>query len=63
MLRCALAAIDNVGAVTVVPAQQPTMPTEHFAGAVTGLGTTEVERRMVSNVQVRALLQTRSTSC
>ncbi|MBA2324640.1 MAG: hypothetical protein H0V92_11725 [Pseudonocardiales bacterium] len=56
-LRSALAAIDNAGAVASGHDQQYPVTTEHLAGAVAGLGATEVERRVVSDGKIRGLLQ------
>jgi uncharacterized protein YqeY len=55
-LRTALAAIDNAEAVDVrAEAQVP--PSGPIAGAQAGAGSTEMERRMLSVGEVRALLE------
>lgn len=55
-LRTALAAWDNAEAVTV-PKVQREGGSEHVAGARVGIGAAEVERRVLSVEEVRALLR------
>ncbi|MFD6820388.1 hypothetical protein ACFWC5_08440 [Streptomyces sp. NPDC060085] len=56
-LRTAIAVIDNAEAVET-PAQASVQAvSEHVAGAGTGVGSTEAERRVLSLDDVRALLQ------
>lgn len=65
MLRLALSAIDNAGAVptatlgTETPdgVQLDGAPSGPIAGAVAGLGGAEVARRQLSDTQIRALLR------
>ena len=57
-LRSALAAIDNSEAVRTPPAVRD-MPSvdEHVAGSVAGLRATEVERRLLSEHDIRAVVE------
>lgn len=56
-LRTAIAVIDNAEAVEA-PAQAASHAgSEHVAGARTGVGSTEAERRVLSLAEVRALLR------
>ncbi|MEU8790872.1 hypothetical protein [Streptomyces sp. NPDC048643] len=55
-LRTAIAVIDNAEAVEA-PAQAAHAVSEHVAGARTGVGSTEAERRVLSVDDVRALLR------
>jgi uncharacterized protein len=55
-LRTAIAAIDNAEAVDV-PDGAAGVASEHVAGARTGVGSTEVQRRVLSVGEVRALLR------
>ena len=56
LLRTVIAAIDNAQSV-----EMPTTPTvpggAHIAGAQPGVGSTEAARRVLSDADVRALLQ------
>ncbi|SDU69378.1 GatB/YqeY domain-containing protein [Jiangella alkaliphila] len=55
-LRTALAAVDNAEAVA--PSEQPSAATsEHVAGAHTGLGAAEAERRELTAGDVRSILR------
>jgi uncharacterized protein YqeY len=54
-LRSALAAIENATAVDAEPASPPT--TGPIARAVSGLGAGEVERRQLTEADVRALVR------
>lgn len=57
-LRCAMAALDNATAVPETTNDQgPAASSEYVAGTAVGLGATEVERRDVSDTEVRRLLQ------
>lgn len=55
-LRSALSAIDNAEAVAV---DQPVVAGggEHVAGSTVGLGSGEVERRQLSEAEVRAIVE------
>ncbi|MEU4671120.1 hypothetical protein AB0F91_24845 [Amycolatopsis sp. NPDC023774] len=55
-LRSALAAIDNAEAV---PVDQPstTTGTEHVVGAALGVGAAEAERRVLTEADVRAIVE------
>jgi uncharacterized protein len=55
-LRIAIAAIDNAEAVEA-PERAPEGMSEHVAGASTGVGATEAERRVLSLDDVRAVLR------
>lgn len=54
-LRSALSAIDN--AETPHAVTLATLPDGPIAGAVSGLGTTEVARRVLSDAEIRELIQ------
>jgi uncharacterized protein len=57
-LRSALAAIENAEAA---PADHPmprTIESEHIAGSVVGLGAAEVERRHLTEADLRAIVET-----
>jgi uncharacterized protein len=57
-LRAALAAIENAEAP---PADHPgprTVESEHIAGSVVGLGAAEVERRHLTETDLRAIVET-----
>ena len=54
-LRSVLSAIDNAETPDVVVQGRPSGP---IAGAVAGLGATEVARRELSDAQIRELVQT-----
>ena len=56
-LRSALAAIDNVGAVPQVPAPAAGTGGPHVAGAVSGLGAGEAERRRLTEADVMAIVR------
>jgi uncharacterized protein len=55
-LRTAIAAIDNAEAVEA-PDGIAEVASEHVAGARTGVGSTEVQRRVLSLGEVRTLLR------
>ncbi|MFG2433410.1 hypothetical protein [Streptomyces sp. NPDC048508] len=56
-LRTAIAVIDNAEAVETPAQASVHAVSEHVAGAGTGVGSTEAERRVLSLDDVRALLQ------
>lgn len=56
-LRTAIAVIDNAEAVNTPAQASVHTVSEHVAGARTGVGSTEAERRILSLDDVRALLQ------
>jgi uncharacterized protein len=56
-LRTAVAAIDNAEAVEA-PDGAGGVASEHVAGAVVGVGSTEAERRVLTIGEVRAILRT-----
>lgn len=56
-LRTAIAVIDNAEAVEAPAQAAPHAGSEHVAGARTGVGSTEAERRVLSLAEVRALLR------
>ncbi|MFJ8796409.1 hypothetical protein [Streptomyces sp. NPDC102487] len=56
-LRTAIAVIDNAEAVDTPAQASVHTVSEHVAGARTGVGSTEAERRILSLDDVRALLQ------
>jgi uncharacterized protein YqeY len=56
-LRSALAAIGNAGAVPALQDGSAGAGSEHFAGAVTGLGAAEAERRSLTEAQIAAIVQ------
>ncbi|MET8032007.1 hypothetical protein [Streptomyces sp. NPDC005345] len=56
-LRTAIAVIDNAEAVDTPAQASVHAVSEHVAGARTGVGSTEAERRVLSLDDVRALLQ------
>ncbi|MER7976594.1 hypothetical protein [Streptomyces sp. NPDC095817] len=56
-LRTAIAVIDNAEAVDTPAQASVHTVSEHVAGARTGVGSTEAERRVLSLDDVRALLQ------
>ncbi|MGW6487350.1 hypothetical protein [Streptomyces sp. NPDC055056] len=56
-LRTAIAVIDNAEAVEAPAQASVHAVSEHVAGAGTGVGSTEAERRVLSLDDVRALLQ------
>lgn len=56
-LRTAIAVIDNAEAVETPAHASVHAVSEHVAGARTGAGSTEAERRVLSLDDVRALLQ------
>jgi len=55
-LRSAIAAIDNAGAVDVASDQTASVGSEHFAGAVAGLGAAEAPRRNLSEAEIEAIV-------
>jgi uncharacterized protein len=55
-LRIAIAAIDNAEAVEA-PERAPGGASEHVAGAATGIGATEADRRVLSLDDVREILR------
>lgn len=56
-LRSALAAIDNAEAVPLdQPAAPPVLENEHVAGAAVGLGAAEVERRHLTDADLRDIV-------
>ncbi len=57
-LRSALAAIDNAEAVSVDSTSVPAPTSEHIAGATSGAGSSDVERRVLSTADVRAIVRT-----
>ena len=56
-LRSALAAIGNAEAVPAQRIRAAGGTSEHFAGAVAGLGTAETERRSLTEAEVSAIIQ------
>jgi uncharacterized protein YqeY len=55
-LRSALAAIDNAESVAGAQPSQGGATSEHFAGATAGSGAAEVERRQLTDADLRAIL-------
>ncbi|SFP06539.1 hypothetical protein SAMN05421810_101854 [Amycolatopsis arida] len=53
-LRSALAAIDNAEAI---PLDGPVAGSEHVAGAAVGLGSAEAERRLLTEEDLRSILE------
>lgn len=60
-LRSALAAIDNAESVPVEPGSSSVASSEHVAGAATGLGAAEVQRRHLTEEDVRAIVEKESS--
>ncbi|WP_091629212.1 GatB/YqeY domain-containing protein [Amycolatopsis saalfeldensis] len=56
-LRSALAAIDNAEAVDVEHLSPSVTGNEHVAGAAVGLGAAEVERRQLTEADVRSIVE------
>ena len=56
-LRSALSAIENAETTEVIHDPQVATGSEYIAGSTAGLGATEVERRVLSDSDVRALIQ------
>ena len=56
-LRTALAAIDNAGAVPAGPAPTAGTGGLHFAGAVSGLGAAEAERRALTELEAEQIIR------
>jgi uncharacterized protein YqeY len=56
-LRSALSAIENAEATEVIHDPRVGTGSEHFAGSSSGLGAAEVERRVLSDSDVHALIQ------
>jgi hypothetical protein len=56
-LRSALAAIDNAEAVDVEHLSSSVTGNEHVVGAAVGLGAAEVERRQLTEADVRAIVE------
>lgn len=54
-LRSALAAVDNAGARPAT--DRPSHTTEHVAGAARGVGSTEVERRPLTEAELRGIVE------
>lgn len=57
-LRSALAAIENAEALPADHTAVRTVANEHIAGSVVGHGAAEVERRDLSDLEVRAIVET-----
>jgi uncharacterized protein YqeY len=55
-LRSAIAAIDNAEAVDVQPATRAQPNSEHVAGASAGVGSSDVERRALSDEDMTAIV-------
>jgi hypothetical protein len=60
-LRSALSAISNAEAVPPDPVQAVRAGSPHIAGAVTGPGAAEVQRRHLTEAQVDQIVQTEIT--
>ncbi|GAB2982664.1 GatB/YqeY domain-containing protein [Amycolatopsis acidiphila] len=56
-LRSALAAIDNAEAVPVDSASDSVTGNEHVAGAATGLGAAEAERRHLTEADLPSIVE------
>ena|SRR5581483_11948666 len=56
-LRSALAAIDNAEAVASDRAAPEETSSEHIAGATVGAGSSDVPRRLLSEVEVKAIVR------
>jgi uncharacterized protein len=56
-LRSTLAAIDNAEALPAGPPAPGAVGSEHVAGSVAGLGAAEVERRQLTEHDVRGVVQ------
>ena len=56
-LRSALSAIENAEATEVIHDPQVANGSEYIAGSTAGLGAAEVERRVLSDSDVHALIQ------
>jgi uncharacterized protein len=56
-LRSALSAIENTEATEVIHDPQAATGSEYIAGSTAGLGAAEVERRVLSDSDVHALIQ------
>ncbi|MBB5808776.1 uncharacterized protein YqeY [Saccharothrix ecbatanensis] len=56
-LRSALAAIDNAEAVPTDHPSAAAQGSEHFAGAASGLGAAEAERRHLTEADLRSIVE------
>ena len=56
-LRSAIAAIDNAEAVDVAPEPASLVGSEHVAGAVAGVGSTELPRRTLDDAEMEAIVR------
>jgi uncharacterized protein YqeY len=55
-LRSALAAISNAEAIPVSQSGTTATSSPHFAGAAAGLGAAEAERRVLTEAQIREII-------
>jgi uncharacterized protein YqeY len=60
-LRSALSAIANAEAVTPAPTGRTGPSSEHFAGAVAGLGAAEAARRELTDADITAIVSAEIT--
>jgi uncharacterized protein YqeY len=59
-LRAAMAAVDNAEAIEAAPARKQPPPGERIAGAVAGVGSTDVARRPLTIAELEQILNRES---